>query len=184
MHITRRRLGLGILAAAVVTCVAAVLPAVAQASSAGHQAASAPQCKAQDTYVWLALAQNGAAGTLYYPVEFTNVGSQACWLYGYPGVAAVNTSQHQVGPAASRVGATPHKVTLKRDQTAHALLGITEADIIGGCHVKTISGLGAGIQVYPPNQKQRQIVPDFAFQACTNKVYLHVYPVTPGIGVP
>ncbi len=184
MHISRRRLGLGILAAAVVACTAGVVPAVALASSDGHQAASVAECQSSDTYVWLALAQNGAAGSLYYPVEFTNVGSQSCWLYGYPGVAAVNSAQHQVGPAASRVSATPHKVTLKRDQTAHALLQITEADIIGGCHVKTITGLGAGLQVYPPNQKQRQIVPDFEFQACTNKVYLHVYPVTPGIGVP
>lgn len=184
MHITRHRLGLGLLTAAVVACTAGVLPAVALASSDGHQAAPVAQCQARNTYVWLALAQSGAAGSLYYPVEFTNVGTQSCWLYGYPGVAAVNTSRHQVGPAAGRAGATPHKVTLKRNQTAHAVLRITEPDIIAGCHVKTISGLGAGLQVYPPNQKQRQIVPDFSFQACTNKVYLHVYPVTAGIGVP
>ena len=42
----------------------------------------------------------------------------------------------------------------------------------------------AGLQVYPPNQTARQLIHSFTFIACPHKVYLHVYPVTPGIGVP
>ncbi len=183
MRISRRP-NLRVLTVAVVACVGILLPTVALASSDGHPAASAPECTSADTYVWLALAQSGAAGSLYYPVEFTDVGSHACWLAGYPGVSAVNTKGRQVGPAASRIGTAPRRVTLKPDQTAHAMLGFTETGLIGGCHVATVSGLGAGLKVYPPNQRQPQYVPDFSFQACTNVVYLHVYPVTPGIGVP
>jgi Protein of unknown function (DUF4232) len=130
--------------------------------------------------VWFALAPSGAAGTIYYPVEFTNIGTQTCYLFGYPGVAAINAKDKQLGPAAGRFSATPKRITLKHNQTAHALLGIVEAGVIGGCK----AGTGAGLQVYPPNQTARQFVSSFRFSLCTNKVYMHVYPVTSGVGVP
>ncbi len=180
MHITRRRLGLGLVAAAVVACTAGVLPAVALASSDGHQAASVAQCKASNIYVWFALAPNGAAGTIYYPIEFTNVGSSTCYLYGYPGVEATNSAGKLVGPPAGRFSITRHNVTLKHNQTAHALVGIVEAGIIGGCKAAQADGF----QVYPPNQKSAQFISNFNFSVCKNKVYMHVYPVQPGVGVP
>ena len=59
-------------AAAAVACLAAGVPAVAIASSS---APATPRCNASNTYVWFGLSPNGAAGTIYYPVEFTNVSS-------------------------------------------------------------------------------------------------------------
>ena len=44
-------------------------------------------------------AANGAAGTIYYPLDFTNASSSACTMYGYPGVAFVSS------PGGSQVGA-------------------------------------------------------------------------------
>jgi hypothetical protein len=141
--------------------------------------AAAPRCTAASTYVWLALSPNGAAGTIYYPVEFTNLGSTTCTLSGYPGVAAISGSDHKLGRAAIRIGVTAHTVTLKPHQSAHATLGIEETGAVG-CRAVT----AAGLQVYAPNQTARKIIGSFTFRACQRKVYLRVYPVTPGIGVP
>ena len=171
----------GRLLAAAVACAAIGVPAAALASSASRSvAATPPRCTAADTYVWLALSPNGAAGTIYYPVEFTNLGSTTCTLSGYPGVAAIGSTYHQLGPAAGRVTMTAHTVTLKAHQTAFAAIGIVEKGIIAGCHNATAFGL----QVYPPDEKVKQFVSSFTFSACTNKVYMHVFPVKAGIGVP
>ncbi len=176
MRLTRRT---GRLLAAAVACLAIGIPAIALASSGGRSVAATPRCTAAHTYVWLALSPNGAAGTIYYPVEFTNLGSTKCTLAGYPGVAAINSADHKLGRAATRVGVPAHTVTLQPHQTAHAILGIEETGAVG-CHAVT----AAGLQVYPPNQTVRQVVGSFTFRACGHKVYLRIYPVTPGIGVP
>jgi Protein of unknown function (DUF4232) len=168
----------GRIAAIAAACAAIAVPAIALASVGGKSAAT-PHCTSTNTFVWLALAPNGAAGTIYYPLEFTNLGSATCTLTGYPGVAAINGAGHKLGPAAVRVGAPVHTLTLKAHQTVHAVLGIEETGAVG-CHAVT----AAGLQVYPPNQKGRQVVASFTFMACPHKVYLRIYPVTPGIGVP
>lgn len=41
------------------------------------------------------------AGTIFYPLDFTNASSSACTMYGYPGVAFVSS------PGGSQVGADP-----------------------------------------------------------------------------
>ena len=163
--------------AATVACLAVGIPVVALASSS---APATPRCDASDTYVWLALSPNGTAGPIYYPVEFTNLGSTTCTLFGFPGVSAINSKGHQLGFAATRVYTPAHAVTLKHGQTAHALLGIAETGLFTSCHVATAFGL----KVYPPGQKVKQFVSGFTFQTCTNQHVLSVYPVTPGIGVP
>ena len=158
---------------------AIAVPAVALASSGGRSAVATPRCTAAHTHVWLALSPNGAAGTIFYPVEFTNLGSTTCTLRGYPGVAAINGAGSKLGRAASRIGVPVTTVTLKPDQTAHANLGIEET---GAVICRPVNA--AGLQVFAPGQTVRQIVSNFTFKACRHKVYLRVFPVTPGIGVP
>jgi hypothetical protein len=180
MNRTILRSGRGrMLAAAVLACAAIAVPAVALASSA---APAIKPCKASNTYVWFGLAPNGAAGTIYYPIEFSNTGSSSCTLRGFPGVAAINSSDHQLGKPAARFSASVHTVTLKPDQTAHALVGIIDdpAGVVSGCH----GGTAYGFQVYPPGQSHKQFINDFGYSACTNKVFMHLYPVQPGVGVP
>jgi hypothetical protein len=173
-----RAVGRGRLAAlAAIACLAAGVPAVALASSS---APATPRCNASNTYVWFALSPNGATGHLYYPIEFTNVSSAACTLYGYPGVSAIGKTLHQIGVAAARVPVTKHTVTVKPSQTVHAVLEITEAAFIPGCH----NAAADGLKVYPPNERSKKYVLSFSFAACKNKPFLMVYPVTPGIGVP
>jgi hypothetical protein len=181
MNLTISRLaGRGrVIATTAIACAAIGAPAVALAASSAHSGPAVKACRASQTYVWFALAPNGAAGTIYYPIEFTNTGAP-CTLRGFPGVAAVGKTGHQLGKPAGRFSMAVHTVTLKHNQTAHALVGIEEASIIGGCHLAT----GDGLQVFPPNQKQKQVTGAFVFAACTNRVFMHVYPVQPGIGVP
>jgi len=165
------------LAAAAAAGLAAGVPAVAIASSS---APATPRCNASNTYVWFALSPNGATGHIYYPVEFTNIGSAACTLTGFPGLSAISKSLHQIGVAASRAPVTAHTVTVKPHRTVHAVLAITQAGFIPGCH----QAAAGGLKVYPPNEKSKQYVLNFSFTACKNKPFLWVDPVTPGIGVP
>jgi hypothetical protein len=130
--------------------------------------------------VWLADAPNGATGHTAYPIEFTNTGSRTCWLDGYPGVQGATASGRALGPAARRIGTARRKIMIKPDQTASALLIITDRGFISGCKNAT----GAALGVYPPGQRLRQFVFNFTFPVCTNKVYLSVLPVRSGIGVP
>ncbi|HXW47640.1 MAG TPA: DUF4232 domain-containing protein [Streptosporangiaceae bacterium] len=169
-----------VIAAAALACsAAALLPTIAQARQASPQVA---RCSASNTDVWFAISPSGAAGTIYYPVEFTNLGSHTCWLSGYPRVFGTTKSGTSFGAAAGRLTMPVRRIVLRKNQTAHALLGIVEPGIIPGCHAVT----GGGLAVYPPGQAHKQLVGSFYFPGCRNKkaVYLHVGPVQAGIGVP
>jgi hypothetical protein len=74
----------------------------------------------------LGLAQ-GAAGSLYEPIVFTNVSGAACWMRGYPGVSAVNASLAQLGVPAVRVVQDLKTITLQPGQSATATLQIVNA---------------------------------------------------------
>ncbi len=71
-------------------------------------------------------------------------------------------------------------MVLKPGQTGHVILGIIDAGIIAGCHVKN----GAFLKVFAPGQKVSQTIPNFTFAACTNKSVLRVDAVHAGTGVP
>jgi hypothetical protein len=94
----------------------------------------------------------GAAGSVYQVLDFTNISSAACTLFGYPGVAlAAGTPPTQVGAAANRSTAAPASlVTLEPGQTANALLRITQAlnYPTATCSPTPTTSL----QIYPPNQ--------------------------------
>lgn len=97
-------------------------------------------------------ASEGAAGSVYLPVDFTNISAAACTLYGYPGVSLVAGSPlAQVGAAAVRTTATaPALVTLRPGQVANALLRVTQAlnYPTATCSPTPTTYL----RVYPPNQ--------------------------------
>src|ERR1700722_4143248 len=83
-------------------------PAVWAASSASAApavpAALIPVCTPGDLAVWVnADAGSGAAGTFYYPLEFTNHTNHTCRTWGWPRVSAPNINGHQLGDAAGRL---------------------------------------------------------------------------------
>jgi len=89
---------------------------------------AAAGCATRDLQAKAGVSQ-GAAGSLYQVIDFTNIGNTACTLYGYPGVSlAAGTPVAQVGQPATRSPvAGPTLVTLQPGQTGNALLRITQA---------------------------------------------------------
>jgi Protein of unknown function (DUF4232) len=94
----------------------------------------------------------GAAGSVYQVLDFTNISNVTCTLYGYPGVSLAGGSPvAQVGLAASEDATTPRKlVTLAPGQVANALLRIVGALNFPASKCGPVKT--QWIQVYPPNQ--------------------------------
>ena len=126
-------------------------------------------------------AGNGAAGSIYEPLRFTNNAASACTLDGYPGVSFVTEgSGDQVGAPASRNPQHPAKtVTLAPGASAEAVLQVVDHGNYGPdqCKATGVSGL----RVYPPGNKDAAYVAfDTAATACsTNVAQLTVEAVTP-----
>jgi hypothetical protein len=69
----------------------------------------------------------GAAGSQYLTIRFTNTGRHTCVLDGHPGVSLVTASRRQVGLTAKRANDTIRTVRLAPGQKADAVLRITNA---------------------------------------------------------
>jgi Protein of unknown function (DUF4232) len=93
----------------------------------------------------------GAAGSTYYPIDFTNNSGTACTLYGYPGVSFITAAGHQVGAAATESLAYPRRVvTLDPGETAHAELQIVDAHNYPSATCSPIAV--HRLKVFPPGQ--------------------------------
>jgi hypothetical protein len=142
-----------------------------------------PKCATSGLAVWLGVGAGGAAaGSTYYPLEFTNVSGSSCHLFGYPGVSA--SSGHQVGKAADRnPSSSAQTVVLAPGATAHALLQVTDVSNFPASSCKPVTA--SGLQVYPPDQFSAAFIP-FPLRACsgTSETFLSVSPVQPSVGVP
>jgi hypothetical protein len=160
--------------------------AVWATSAASAAPAAAPACATANLAVWVDVSQgSGAAGTIFYPLDFTNTGSRACTVYGYPGVSATNANGGQLGRAAGRNPLYKAKtVTIPAGGTAHAMLSWVEIGNFtpSGCKPTTASLL----KVYPPNRKSAAFG-FFSLQACRATAplytYLDVTTIQPGVGL-
>ena len=79
----RRLAGAGFAAAAIivpVTALAAPGAPAARGASSDLAAPAASRCLAGGTEVWMAIPGNGAAGSIYYDVEVSNIGPVSCSL--------------------------------------------------------------------------------------------------------
>ena len=114
-------------------------------------------------------ASNGAAGTIFYNIDFTNASSTACVLEGYPGVSLVSAGSvagSQIGADAKRTTTTPvHPVTLAGGQTAHAVLGVAEAGNFPAAKCSPVTA--HWLKVFPPNQRVAAYV-SFTTQTCAS----------------
>ncbi|MFD0393437.1 DUF4232 domain-containing protein [Streptomyces nogalater] len=68
-------------------------------------------CAVSDLYLSMG-GKEGAAGSLYWPVRFTNTSTTKCALRGYPGVSVLDGAHHRIGPAAGHSGRSYGTVTL------------------------------------------------------------------------
>jgi hypothetical protein len=171
-----------LLAAGLVAAVAAVCLTYLTAAGATSTSLSTPRCRTGALEVWLGIGGGGGqTGGTAYPLEFTNVSSHRCHLYGYPGVSALRNGG-RLGSAAQRNAAfAPTTVTLPPGATAHTMLQITDVSALPNCNPVTADEL----QVYPPGAFSAAEIP-FRFKACSaaGPRYLSVEVVQKRVGVP
>ena len=112
-------------------------------------------------------AANGAAGTIFYPLDFTNTSGSACTMFGYPGVAFVSSpGGSQIGaPANRRAAAAPTVITVTPGAAAHATLAVS--DVLIGNNCKRQQQVN-WVQVYPPDQFSALSAP-LSRQGCADK---------------
>jgi hypothetical protein len=167
MHVRTRSSGhlfLIVLLATAATLVSlpALMPAASAASSA--RSAAVRKCATSGLVIWLGPG-SGTAGSVFYPLQFTNLSRHTCTLRGYPGVSAVDLASHRLGSGAGHNGYQPlATVTLARQGSATALLRITDTGALPPPDCREASA--AGMRVYPPGQTAAKIVP-LPFQACS-----------------
>jgi hypothetical protein len=162
----RRRVSRARIVSAAVVAGAAL--AIVVASSAGARgvahAAATPSCSSSQLVNWLDTNPNGTAGTIFYELQFTNLGN-SCTLRGYPGVSAVSLSGQQLGSPASRVTQIKLKtITIKRGMTVKAALGIVDTGAIPISKCRAVTA--AGLRVIAPNTTGSTVIP-FPFSACS-----------------
>ena len=165
-------------------CAAALLAAglgtAASAATPAHAASSViPKCTASDLGVWVAADQSdGTAGSIYYPMEFTNLSGGTCYLYGHPGVSAVNAAGHQLGQSAQWNPGTSSVVNLAPGATAHAMLQYLVVQVSPACHQVN----AAELKIYPPDQTSSTNAFWDLASCTTGPVYLNAGVIQPGIG--
>ena len=160
-------------------------PSAAPATSATTAASSAPAgpgpCPTRALGVKVGLSQ-GTAGTTYTVLDFTNISTVTCTLYGYPGVAlAGGTPVTQIGLAATESTTTPRRlVTLTPGAVANALLQIANADNYPASSCDPVTA--TYLQIYPPNQTT-PVYLAYTTRTCAKPVRtLHVSVVQAGSG--
>jgi Protein of unknown function (DUF4232) len=166
--------------------------AAGSASPAATGTSSSPglnglaECQSASLRVTVNTSQAGAAaGSTYYPVDFTNTSSSACGMYGYPGVSFVtagNGAGTQIGAAAQENPAFGKlTVRLAPGGVAHAWLQVAAAGNFptSACQPRAVSWL----KVFPPDQTVAIYV-NHAFDACASMgtPLLFVMPVRSGLG--
>ena len=157
-------------------------------ASASQPAASGPgKCPAKALKVTIGRG-DGAAGSIYYPLDFTNSGSVTCAMYGYPGVAFVTKAGGSAAggtllgaPAVRNSTLAAKLVTLAPGATAHASLQVQVAQNYPVAMCKPVSG--HWLQVYPPGSYAARYL-RFTAVTCTGKIpsrsTLGIYVVQPG----
>jgi Protein of unknown function (DUF4232) len=163
-------------------------PATSAAPSAGFASPathpSVATCRTSGLRISVDNGQaDGAAGSTYYPLDFTNTAAAECELNGYPGVSFVTDPDGgaaQIGAAAVRNPEFgPVRYWLKPGGEAHAWLQVGTS---GNFPASTCQPVTAhGLRVYPPGETEAGYVrQDFPACAGDGAQLLTVMPVRGG----
>jgi hypothetical protein len=126
---------------------------------------------------------DGAAGSTYYPLDFTNTAAAVGVLNGYPGVSFVTATDQggaQIGTAAVRNPEFgPEQVRLEPGGEAHAWLQVGTS---GNFPASTCQPVTAhGLRVYPPGETEAgYVAQDFPACAGEGAQLLTIMPVRGG----
>ena len=134
-------------------------------SSAAPTPTATTACSAAGLVVWAGEEPGGgAAGSVYYRIELTNLSTATCTVNGYPKVNAVDLKGARIGAfAGHESGKPPKPVTLAPGQTATAQLRIVDALNFPADKCKATTA--AGLRVAIPGGSGNKIAP-LAFETC------------------
>jgi len=102
----------------------------------------------------------GAAGTVYYEMALTNIGSKRCALEGYPGVSLLDAAGRQLGAPADRepagqppgaAGASGGRIALAPGGLLVFTVLVTQPGVLPGCLTPDTFGKAFTMQIYPPD---------------------------------
>jgi hypothetical protein len=144
------------------------------------EAAPVPSCGLRALRV-VDAGTEGAAGTIYHLLRFTNVTRTTCSLRGYPGVSFTDARGRQIGLSATRDTALPvTRVVLRPGASAHAAVGIPQAENFppATCRART----STYVRVYPPNAYASRLLPLRTSVCTTTSGRVHVQAVVAGPG--
>jgi hypothetical protein len=122
-------------------------------------------------------APQGAAGSLYLQLTFTNISDRVCTLYGYSGVSLLTSSRGpQLGAAAARQPAGLEAVVVGPAERADETVRVTNPE----AYPPSSCGLtpAAGLRVYPPDQTVPVWIP-LPLPGCssTSETLMRVWPI-------
>ena len=112
---------------------------------------------------------NGAAGTVFYPLNFVNTGKLGCTLRGYPGVSAVTSGGQQIGSSASQISSSYKTVTLLPGKTQSAVVGIVETGNFDPSQCAPVTAVG--LKVFPPGQNKAVTIKK-SFSTCSSTIVI------------
>ncbi|MER6619211.1 DUF4232 domain-containing protein [Streptomyces sp. NPDC000931] len=121
----------------------------------------APRCTRDRLALSLGRVSPGA-GNLYAPLVFTNKGTGACHLKGFPGVTLLDASGERIGAPAQRSGDMRPAVVLAPGESAYAALHTLNK----GISDEPCRRPAASVQAYPPGSTWALRTPARAFQVC------------------
>jgi hypothetical protein len=144
--------------------VAAALLAAALIATPAAGAAAKP-CSASGLVVWAGEEPGGgAAGSVYYRIQFTNLSHRTCTIAGFPKVSAVNLKGKRVGAVATHSpGKKLGAVKLVQGGTATAQLRIVDALNFSADECRPT--WAAGLRVALPGGHGAKVAP-LAFRTC------------------
>jgi hypothetical protein len=152
----------------------------------GHRPALTPECKANS----LTLSFGGGDAGMSQQervLRFTNSGSQACVIVGFPGVSYVTGDDgHQVGAAATRDGGKRPQITLQPGAVASTVIHSVDPGVFdpAACRETPVRGY----RVYAPDDTAAMFIPlptgTTGCAGTTPDPQLGVYSIQPGAGNP
>jgi hypothetical protein len=149
---------------------------------------SPAQCPTTGLTATVDASQGGAAaGSSYIPIDFKNISSNTCVMYGFPGVSWVTgVGGSQIGSAASRETSYGSvTVTLPPGGSAHAVMQIADAGNFSPSACQPVTA--HWLRIIPPDQ-YTSLYAAFTTTVCSKKITsgsfpLGIMPIRSGDGV-
>ncbi|MEH0573317.1 DUF4232 domain-containing protein [Streptomyces sp. B21-108] len=132
----------------------ALLAATGTMAGAAPSSASPriPTCHVADLHLSVGKV-TGGAGSLFYPLRFTNTSTHTCSLRGYPGVSVLNSHRHQIGAPATRNAHPVSTVFVHPARTVFATIRTNNPSVVPTCRPTSTY-----IRVYPPASFQSVLI--------------------------